>query len=54
MQPNESDLTFPDLDGVGALADLLEAFLGDGSREDGGGRGAVSSLLVRVVGHVLR
>ncbi len=47
-------LTSPDLDGVGALADLLEALLGDGSGEDGGGGGAISRLLVRVVRHILQ
>ena len=42
-----------DLHRVGPLADGVEALLGDGTRQHRGGGGAVASLLIGVVGHVL-
>lgn len=43
----------PDLYRVGPFADGVKAFLGDGAGQNGGRGGAVSGLLVGVVGHVL-
>ena len=45
--------TAADFDRVGALAALVESFLGDGACQNCGCGCPVTSLLVRVVGHIL-
>lgn len=45
--------TPPDLNGVGAMGDPVESGLGDGPGQNGGSGGAVTGLLVGVVGHIL-
>ena len=42
-----------DLHGVSAFADGVKALLGDGTSQHCGGGGAVTGLLVGVVGHIL-
>lgn len=48
-----NNYTSPNLDWIGSFADLVEAFLGDSSGQDCSTGGAISRLLVGVVGHIL-